>query len=329
MNDSHYEFPIDAKFLVTGGAGFIGSNLVEKILKLGFKVRVLDNLSSGNEENIKDFYKNSKFDFIQGDIRNIIDCQKACHGIDYVFHLAAVGSVSKSINDPIEVNDVNITGTLNMLIAARDKKVKRFIYASSSSVYGDEDNLFNTENKIGKPLSPYAITKITNELYAQNFFELFGLPTIGLRYFNVYGKKQNPFSIYSAVIPIFINTLLNRETPTIHGDGKQSRDFVFIEDIIQGNLKTCLAPKAAFGKVFNISYGNKVYIKDLYNKICNLLSVDIKPKYSHSRQGDIKHSVGDIKKAKKLLNYNPKYNIDLGLKETIDWYKKNLKCQKN
>lgn len=319
-----YPFKKDSSFLVTGGAGFIGSNLVEKILNLGYKVRVLDNFSTGKKRNIEVFLDNANFELIEGDIRDIAICQQACEDVDYMLHQAALCSVSRSINDPRSTNDVNITGTLNMLIAARDNKVKRFIYASSSSVYGDEPNLPKIEDRVGKPLSPYAITKKVNELYARNFYELCKLPIIGLRYFNIFGKRQDCDSAYAAVIPIFIKKLLNKEAPTINGDGKQSRDFTYIENVIEANLKACLADKEALGEVFNIAYGGRVYLIDLYWKICKLLEVNIHPVYGPERPGDIKHSNADISKAVNILGYHPEYDVDRGLGKAIEWYKNNL-----
>lgn len=314
----------ESSFLVTGGAGFIGSNLVEKILDLGYKVKVLDNFSTGKKRNIEEFLDNPNFELMEGDIRVLNSCQQACNGIDYILHQAALCSVPRSINDPRTTNDVNITGTLNMLIAARDNKVKRIVYASSSSVYGDEPNLPKVEDKIGKPLSPYAITKKVNELYARNFYELYKLPVIGLRYFNVFGKKQDCDSVYSAVIPIFIKKLLNKEAPTINGDGKQSRDFTYVENAVEANLKACLSDGEALGEVFNIAYGGRVYLNDLYLKICKLLEVDIQPVYGPERPGDIKHSNADIGKAKRVLGYHPEYDVDRGLEKAIEWYKRNL-----
>lgn len=317
-----YPFEKDSSFLVTGGAGFIGSNLVEKILNLGYKVRVLDNFSTGKKRNIEEFLDNPNFELIEGDIRDLAICQRACKDVDYVLHQAALCSVPRSINDPRSTNDVNITGTLNMLIAARDNKVKRFVYASSSSVYGDEPNLPKVEDKVGKPLSPYAITKKVNELYARNFYELYKLPVIGLRYFNVFGEKQDCDSAYSAVIPIFIKKLLNKEAPTINGDGKQSRDFTYIENAMEANLNACLADERVLGEVFNIAYGGRVYLNDLYGKICKLLEIDIPPIYGPERPGDIKHSNADISKAENILGYHPEYNVYRGLEKAIEWYKR-------
>ena len=324
IDSKEYPFKKESSFLVTGGAGFIGSNLVEKILDLGYKVRVLDNFSTGKKRNIEEFLDIPNFELIEGDVRELVTCQEACNGIDYVLHQAALCSVPRSIKDPRTTNDVNITGTLNMLIAARDNKVKRFIYASSSSVYGNEPNLSKIEDRIGKPLSPYAITKKVNELYARNFYELYKLPVIGLRYFNVFGKKQDCNSAYAAVIPIFIKKSLNKEAPTINGDGKQSRDFTYIENVIEANLKACLADKEALGEVFNIAYGGRIYLNDLYWKICKLLEVDIQPIYGPERPGDIKHSNADISRAENVLGYHPKYDVNRGLEKAINWYKRNL-----
>ena len=324
ISNKECSFEKDSSFLVTGGAGFIGSNLVEKILDLGYKLRVLDNFSTGKKRNIEEFLDNSNFELMEGDIRELVTCQQACDGIDYVLHNAALGSVPRSINDPRTTNDVNITGTLNMLIAARDNKVKKFIYASSSSVYGDEPNLPKIEDRIGKPFSPYAITKIVNELYSRNFYELYKLPVIGLRYFNIFGKKQDCDAVYAAVIPIFIKKLLKKEAPTINGDGKQSRDFTYIENVVEANLKACLVDGGALGEVFNIAYGGRVYLNDLYWKICKLLDVDIQPIYGPERPGDVKHSNADISKAERILGYYPEYDVDKGLEKAIEWYKKSL-----
>jgi UDP-N-acetylglucosamine 4-epimerase len=318
------DFKENTRFLVTGGAGFIGSNITETILSKGCYVRVLDNLITGKIENISEFMDNNKFEFIEGDIRDINTCQNACKDIDYVLHQGALGSVPRSIADPITSNDININGTLNMMIAARDNKVKRFVYASSSSVYGDEPKLPKVEGIEGKLLSPYAITKSVNELYGKNFFELYGLPTIGLRYFNVFGKKQDPHSVYAAVIPIFIKKLINNEAPTINGDGNQSRDFTYIKNVIQANLNACNSGKDAFGEVFNIAFHDRITINEIYEKLCKLLDKDIKAIYGPERKGDIKHSYADISKAKEVLKYSPKYSLDKGLEEAIEWYKANI-----
>lgn len=324
MKNLDITFKKGSKFLVTGGAGFIGSNLVETILDMGYFVRVLDNFSIGKRENIQEFLKNENFELIEGDIRDIETCQIACKDIDYVLHQAAWGSVPRSIEMPSAYEEINIKGTLNMMIASRDNKCKKFVYASSSSVYGDEPTLPKVEGKEGKLLSPYAITKKTNELYAQNFFDLYGLETIGMRYFNVFGKKQDPDSYYSAVIPKFIKLLINNESPTINGDGNHSRDFTYIDNVIEANLKACLAKKEASGKVFNIAFGGQVSLNEMHKTLSELLSVDIKPIYGDERKGDIKHSNADICNTKKYLNYNPKYSFEEGIKLTIKWYKENL-----
>ncbi|MCX7920939.1 MAG: SDR family oxidoreductase [Clostridia bacterium] len=324
MGYKNVEFPVDTLFLVTGGAGFIGSNLAEAILEMGYRVRVLDNFLTGKRENIQGFEQNERFEFIEGDIRDIDICQRACAGIDYVLHHAALGSVPRSIEDPATSNDINIGGALNMMIAARDCKVKKFVYASSSSVYGDHPELPKVEHKIGKPLSPYAITKKVNELYARNFFELYGLKTIGLRYFNVFGKRQDPHSIYAAVIPIFVKNLLKNEASKINGDGLQSRDFTYIDNVVEANLKACLAKDEACGEVYNVAYGGRAFLIDLYNSICELMGKKIEPVYGPERAGDIKHSNADISKAKLMLDYEPEIDTFEGLKRSIEWYKNYL-----
>ncbi len=324
MGYQDVQFPKGTKFLVTGGAGFIGSNIIEALLNKGYFVRSLDNFSIGKRENIKDFMENENFEFVEGDIRDIQICQEICKDIDYILHQAAWGSVPRSIEMPLLYEEINIKGTLNMMTAARDNSVKRFVYASSSSVYGDEPNLPKVEGREGKLLSPYAITKKVNELYARNYFDLYGLETVGMRYFNVFGRKQDPNSYYSAVIPKFVKLLLNDESPTINGDGENSRDFTYIDNIIEANLRACLAQKEVCGKAYNIAYGGRVSLNELYENLNKLLCKDIKPIYGPSRKGDIKHSNADISNARKLLNYNPSYSFEDGIKLTIDWYKKNL-----
>lgn len=311
-------------FLVTGGAGFIGSNMVEYLLNLGHKVKVLDNFATGKKENIDSYLLNPDFKLIEGDIRDLSTCEIACEGVDYVIHLAALGSVPRSIKDPITTHQVNTTGMLNMMIAARNNHVKTFVYASSSSVYGDEKVLPKVEHKIGKQLSPYAISKYIDELYAKNFFELYNLPTIGLRYFNVFGRRQDPTSIYAAVIPLFVKNLLHNEPSMIHGDGLQSRDFTYIDNVLQANLKACYAPKEAFGEAFNVAYGGQVTVNEVYQTLEDLLGKKISPIYGETRHGDIKHSNADITKAKSLLSYQPTHDFYEGIKLTIDWYKKHL-----
>lgn len=324
MGIGNLNFSKDTKFLVTGGAGFIGSNLVEAILKLGYKVRVLDNFSTGKMENIVEFLDNENFELIEGDIRNLEDCQKACKGVDYVLHQAAWGSVPRSLEFPVLYNEINVKGHLNMMQVARENNIKKFVYASSSSVYGDSPILPKKEEEIGKVLSPYALTKKLNEEYADLYFRIYGLKTIGLRYFNVFGKKQDPNGFYAAVIPKFVKQLLNNEAPQINGDGETSRDFTYVENVIQANLKACLASDEASGEAFNIAYGGRETLNNLFDKLSKLLNKNIKAKYANERAGDIKHSNADISKAKELLDYNPEYSMDEGLELTIEWYKNNL-----
>ncbi|HPQ48217.1 MAG TPA: SDR family oxidoreductase [Clostridia bacterium] len=319
-----YNFNQNSRFLVTGGAGFIGSNLAEELLNMGFYVRVLDNFATGKRENIADYIGNDRFELIEGDIRDFGTCIEACTRIDYVLHQGALGSVPRSIKDPATSTEVNVNGTLNMMLAARDCNVKRFVYASSSSVYGDEPNLPKVEGREGKLLSPYAITKHVNELYARNIYELYGLPTVGLRYFNVFGKKQDPHSVYAAVIPIFVKKLLNDEAPVINGDGEQSRDFTYIKNVIQANLRACEAGEEAFGEAFNIAFHDRATINQVYYKLCNLLGKSTEPVYGPDRPGDIRHSFANIDKAKKILKYSPEHSLDAGLEEAIEWYKDNL-----
>lgn len=325
MGNGCYNFNENTSFLVTGGAGFIGSNIVEKLLSLGVKVTVLDNFSTGKEENIKHLLSNPNFRLIEGDIRNIDDCNKACKGIDYVLHNAALGSVPRSMSDPKTTNDVNITGTLNMLIASKNNNIKRFIYASSSSVYGDNEDLPKKEDIIGNPLSPYAITKITNEMYGRIFHTSFNLPTIGLRYFNVFGKNQDANSQYAAVIPNFIKKIISGERPVIWGDGTQTRDFTFVGNVVDANIKACLASDEATGIVFNIATGNRVSVLDLLNDICDIMGVKVSPIFKDWRAGDVKHSFANIEKAKKYLNYTPIYDFKAGIRKTIDWYLEKLR----
>jgi len=324
MAYSNIKFDKDSTFLVTGGAGFIGSNLCETILRLGYKVVCLDNLSTGKMENMESFINDANFKFIKGDIRDLDTCIEACKGVDYVMHEAAWGSVPRSIAMPLEYEKINIMGTLNMLEAAKINGVKKFVYASSSSVYGDEPNLPKTEGREGNLLSPYALTKRVDEEYAKLYTKLYGLETYGLRYFNVFGKRQNPDGMYAAVIPKFVKMLLNNEVPTINGDGKQSRDFTYVENVIEANLKACKADSQYAGNAFNVAFGGREYLIDVYNTICEALNVDIKPNFTTDRAGDIKHSNADISKARKMLGYDPSYNFKKGLILTIDWYKNNL-----
>lgn len=324
MGYEHLKFPNGSKFLITGGAGFIGSNLCEAILNRGYKVRILDDFSTGKEENIKEFVNNKNFELIKGDIRDIDICNKACKDIDYVLHQASWGSVPRSIEMPLIYEEINIKGTLNMMDACKNNNVKRFIYASSSSVYGDSKSLPKIEGEEGNVISPYALTKKVCEEYGRLYYKLYGLETVGMRYFNVFGRRQDTESYYAAVIPKFIKNLLNDEVCTINGDGKQSRDFTYIENVIEANLKACLAPSDVAGEVLNIAFGGREYLIDIYYKISKLLEKDIKPEFRQERKGDIKHSNASIEKAKKLIGYEPEYSFEDGLKLAVNWYKHNL-----
>lgn len=324
MSYKNIEFPANSLFLVTGGAGFIGSNLCEAILKLGYKVRCLDDLSTGKQKNIDLFIDNPNYEFIKGDIKDFETCMKACAGVDYVLNQAAWGSVPRSLEMPLFYCKNNIDGTLNMLEAARRNNVKKFVYASSSSVYGDEPNLPKREGREGNLLSPYALTKRCDEEWAKQYTMHYGLDTYGLRYFNVFGRRQDPDGAYAAVIPKFIKLLLCDKRPTINGDGKQSRDFTYIENVIEANLKACIAPHEAAGKAYNIAYGGREYLIDIYYALAKALGKDIDPDFGPDRKGDIKHSNADISQAKELLGYNPEYNFEKGLNEAIAWYKENL-----
>ena len=324
MKYTQLRFPRNSLFLVTGGAGFIGSNLCEAILKLGYKVRCLDNLSTGKQENIDPFFNNTNFEFIKGDIRDFQTCLKACKDVDFVLHQAAWGSVPRSIEMPQFYCENNIVGTLNMMEAARRCGVKKFVYASSSSVYGDEPILPKKEGKEGNLLSPYALTKRCTEEWGKQYTMYYGLDTYGLRYFNVFGRRQDPNGTYAAVIPKFIKMLLNDERPTINGDGTQSRDFTYIDNVIDANLKACLASHEVAGNAFNIAYGGRESLLDIYNSLCDALGKKIEPIFGPERKGDIKHSNADISKAINMLEYDPQYNFKAGLKEAIDWYRKNL-----
>lgn len=324
MSFENVNFPKETIFLVTGGAGFIGSNLCEAILNKGCKVRCLDNFSTGKRENIEGLLQNENFTLIEGDIRNLETCIEATKNVDYVLNQAAWGSVPRSIAMPLLYEEINIRGTLNMLEASRQNKVKKFVYASSSSVYGDEPNLPKVEGREGNLLSPYALTKRVDEEYAKLYTKLYGLETIGLRYFNVFGRRQDPLGFYAAVIPKFVKQIMKGEQPIINGDGKHSRDFTYIDNVIEANLKACLSQKEASGEAYNIAYGGRVYMTDLYYTIAKLLNSDIKPQYGPDRPGDIKHSNADISKARKLLGYNPSYSFEDGIKLCVEWYKKNL-----
>lgn len=317
-------FPKETLFLVTGGAGFIGSNLCEAILSLGYRVRCLDDLSTGKQANVDLFSGNPRYEFLKGDVKDFDTCLAACEGADYVLNQAAWGSVPRSIEMPLFYCANNIQGTLNMMEGARRQGVKKFVYASSSSVYGDEPRLPKTEGREGNLLSPYALTKRCDEEWAKQYTRHYGLFTVGLRYFNVFGRRQDPNGAYAAVIPKFIRLLLKGERPVINGDGKQSRDFTYIENVIEANLKACLAPAEASGEAFNIAYGGREYLIDIYHSLTKALGVDIEPVFGPDRPGDIKHSNADISKARRLLGYAPDYDFDRGLAEAIAWYKANL-----
>jgi UDP-N-acetylglucosamine 4-epimerase len=320
------------RILITGGAGFIGSNLCEYFLSKGQQVTCLDNFATGHRHNLTDFMDNPNFRLMEGDIRNLSDCQKSVEGVDYVLHQAALGSVPRSIQDPITTNDVNVSGFLNMLTASRDAKVKRFVYAASSSTYGDSQGLPKVEDVIGKPLSPYAITKYVNELYADIFSRTYGMETIGLRYFNVFGRKQDPKGAYAAVIPKFVMQLMQLESPVINGDGNYSRDFTYIDNVIQMNeLAMTTQNPDAVNTVFNTAYGDRNTLNDLVAYLKEFLSAydkrikEVEIVYGPNRAGDIPHSLASIDKAKVLLGYDPQFSLQEGLKEAIDWYWENLK----
>jgi UDP-N-acetylglucosamine 4-epimerase len=319
------------RILVTGAAGFIGSNLCETLLEKGNEVVALDNYATGKKENINPLLDHPKFQFIQGDIRNLSNCKKAVSGVEYVLHQAALGSVPRSIKDPATSNEVNVSGFLNMLIASRDEGVKRFVYAASSSTYGDSEALPKVEDKIGKPLSPYAITKYVNELYADVFSKTYGIETIGLRYFNVFGRKQDPNGAYAAVIPKFVGQFMKGESPVINGDGEYSRDFTYIDNVIQANmLSLIVTDKKALNTVYNVAYGERNTLNDLVGYLKDYLSrvdssiKDIPILHGPNREGDIPHSLASIDKAKELLNYNPQYSLERGLQEAVKWYWENL-----
>lgn len=311
-------------FLITGGAGFIGSNLVEYLLKYGAgKVRVLDNLSNGYYHNIQEFISNPNFEFIEGDIRDLNTCKTSCEDIDYVFHQAALGSVPRSIGDPITTNEVNIGGFLNMLVASRETKCKRFVYAASSSTYGDSKELPKIEHRIGNPLSPYAVTKLVNELYADVFAKTYGIEVIGLRYFNVFGPKQSPDGAYAAVIPLFMQAAFDNHQPMINGDGEQTRDFTFIENVIQANIKAILVEDAsAVNQVYNVACGDRTSLNGLWTSINKIVGTNISAIYRDNRMGDIRDSLADIGKANSSLKYQPHYSVSEGLAETFEWFKK-------
>ena len=321
----------NSRILVTGGAGFIGSNLVETLLAQDNEVIVLDNFSTGKMENLVPFVGDKAFRLIVGDIRNLDDCRKAADGVDYVLHEAALGSVPRSVKDPMTTTAVNILGFVNMLYAAQEAKVKRFVYAASSSTYGDSASLPKVEEKIGKPLSPYAITKYVNELYAENFGRLYGIETIGLRYFNVFGRRQDPYGAYAAVIPKFVMSLMKHESPVINGDGNFSRDFTYIDNVMQANQLALLTDTPeAINTVYNVAFGERTTLNQLFEYLReNLAAFDpdiaqVEARYGSSRAGDIPHSLPSIEKAKKLLGYAPRFSVRAGLKEACGWYFENL-----
>ena len=323
---------MNKKILITGGAGFIGSNLTEYFLSKNYQIVCLDNFSTGYHHNVASFIENPNYTLFEGDIRNMIDCQTAVEGVDYVLHQAALGSVPRSIKDPITTNEVNVSGFLNMLSASCDAKVKRFVYAASSSTYGDSTSLPKIEEVIGKPLSPYAITKYVNELYADVFSKTYGIETIGLRYFNVFGRKQNPIGAYAAVIPLFVKQLMNYESPVINGDGNYSRDFTYIDNVIQMNEFSMLTDNPeALNTVYNTAYGDRTTLNQLVQLLKYNLSqfdskiAEVEVLYGPNREGDIPHSLASIDKAKNKLGYDPKFSIEAGIKESVSWYFKYLK----
>jgi len=321
----------NSKVLVTGGAGFIGSNLIESLLLLGNHVVCLDNFSTGKKQNLRDFNLNPNFKLIEGDIRNYNDCLNAVSNIDYVFHQAALGSVPRSIKDPVSTTDVNIGGFVKMLFASKEAKVRRFIYAASSSTYGDHPGLPKVEDKIGNPLSPYGITKFADELFAGNFSKTYGIDVVGLRYFNVFGRRQDPDGAYAAVIPKFLKMLKNYESPVINGDGSFSRDFTYIDNVVQANhLAAIVSNKAALNQVYNVAHGERTSLNQLFAYIREMAGIfdrkilKIKPVYGPERGGDIPHSLASIEKARRLLGYSPTHNVKEGLEKAVEWYWKNL-----
>lgn len=325
MGYQDIKFDAGSVFLVGGGAGFIGSNICEALINMGYTVRCLDDLSTGKYENIEPLIENERFTFIKGDIRNLDTCLEASKGADYVLNQAAWGSVPRSIEMPLLYEEINIRGTLNMMEAARVNGVKKFVYASSSSVYGNTPTLPKKEGQEGKVISPYALTKKVDEEYGRLYKELYGLDTYGLRYFNVFGRRQDPDGMYAAVIPKFIKQLLHGEVPTINGDGRQSRDFTYIDNVIEANLRACHASGEAAGQAFNIGAGGRLYLIDIYNHLCKALGKEVEPNYGPARKGDVRDSNADISKARELLGYDPEYDFEKGIALAIDWYKEYLK----
>ncbi len=331
IKTSNYKLNSNLSILVTGGAGFIGSNLCKWLLNNGNQVRCLDNFATGKKENIAKLLSNDNFTFIEGDIRNIEVCRRACEGVDYILHQAALGSVPRSINDPITSNEVNVSGFLNMLVAAKDAQVKRFVYAASSSTYGDSKSMPKVEDIIGRPLSPYAITKYVNELYADVFSKTYGIETIGLRYFNVFGRHQDPNGAYAAVIPKFVLQLINHESPVMNGDGSFSRDFTYIDNVIEANIRSIITQKPeAVNTVYNVAYGERTNLNELVQLLKEYLSEfdaaikSVEVIYGPERAGDVPHSLASVNKAQELLAYNPQFDIKAGLKEAVQWYWENL-----
>ena len=324
MGFKEISFPANSVFLVTGGAGFIGSNICEALLDKGCKVRCMDNLSTGHIENIQPFMSNPDFTFLQDDIRDLEACKRATDGAAYVMNEAAWGSVPRSIEMPLLYEEINIRGTLNMMEASRQNGVRKFVYASSSSVYGDSTVLPKQEGAEGDVLSPYALTKKTDEEYGKLYHSLYGLDTYGLRYFNVFGRRQDPDGAYAAVIPKFLKMLMNNEVPTINGDGRQSRDFTYIDNVIEGNMRACLSDSEAAGTAYNIGAGGREYLIDVYQDLCEALGVKVEPNFGAPRAGDIRDSNADISKARKNLGYDPSYDFKAGIMLAIEWYKANL-----